>query len=313
MCKSDPTPVYSPSGDPAIKNVSAQIEKDPKNHSLYYSRAKLYYDIGMYAPAIEDLNKAISLDSTNADYHHLTADCYLEDGQSKKAIEALNRLLIQQPDRIPTLLKLSEYYLILKQYNDSFKTLDKVLKKDPTNAEAFFMMGMNLKESGDTTRAINAFQSATENDPELVDAWINLGNLYAIKNSPKAMQFYDNAIRVDSSNTNSLYCKAYYLQSKKNYDEALAAYQHIIDIDPHFNDAYFNSGIIYLQKDSLKKAYDNFNIATKNDPQLTVAYYYRAQSLELMGKKDEARKDYEQVLKMDPNFVRASAALNSLN
>ena len=74
------------------------------------------------------------------------------------------------------------------------ETIDNILKLDPQNAEAYFMFGMNFKEQEDLERSINSFQTAVEFDPDLVDAWINLGALHAQLGNEIAIKYFDNAI-----------------------------------------------------------------------------------------------------------------------
>ena len=87
----------------------------------------------------------------------------------------MERAVALYPQRIATLLKLSEVQLILKQHNTALETIDRILRIDPQNPEAYFMFGMIFKEMGDTARAVNSFQEAVELDADLIDAWINLG------------------------------------------------------------------------------------------------------------------------------------------
>ena len=61
--------------------------------------------------------------------------------------------------------------------------------------------------------------------------------------------------------------------------------------------------------DSLGKALNNFEIATKVDPTEAVYYYYRGFVKEKMGRKDEAKQDYEQALKFDSKLEQAKSAL----
>ena len=43
-----------------------------------------------------------------------------------------------------------------------------------------------------------------------------------------------------------------------------------------------------------------------------MAYYYRGLVQEQTGNIEAAKKDYQQALKLNPEFVRASEALNGL-
>lgn len=299
----------APTGNPAIDNLSAQILKDSMNAELYAQRGALYYENDGYDFAIRDLQRALLLDSVKAEYHHLLADVYLDYFQSRLALKTMERAALLHPERIPTLLKLCEVQYILKQYENSMKTIDRILKIDPQTADAFFMFGMNFKEMGDTVRAINSFQSAVELDPDLTDAWINLGQLHAAIKSKMAVRFFDNAIRVDPKNPVALHAKAEYLTAKNDLAGAIALYKEINTADPQYEDGYFNAGLLYMELDSFNQAYQQFDLTLKVSPTYIKAYAFRALAAESLGKPEQAKSDYEQALRMAPDYELAKEGL----
>ncbi|MCB0547762.1 MAG: tetratricopeptide repeat protein [Phaeodactylibacter sp.] len=299
-------------GNPAIDGLSAEISENPNDAGLYAERGRLFYENDGFDEAIRDLNKALTLDSTNVDYMHLLADVYLDYFQSRRALKTMERAAELYPERIPTLLKLSEFQLILKQYEGSMKTIDRILKIDPQSADAYFMFGMNFKERGDTVRAINSFQKAVEFNSDLVDGWIQLGQLYAAIGDPLAMRYFDNAIRVAPENIYALHSRADYLSDVGNLAEAVEMYRRISRIDPQYEEAYFNSGLIYMDLDSIEQARRQFDIAIKTSPTHIRAYYYRGLAQEMLGNTAAAKADYEQALRMAPNYEKAQEALDRI-
>lgn len=299
----------SATGNPAIDGLSAEIAQNPKDAELYAERGRLFYENDGYDEAISDMNKALSLDSTNVEYMHLLADVYMDYFQSRRALKTMERAAELYPERIPTLLKLSELQMILKQHEESMKTIDRILKLDPQNAEAYFMFGMNFKERGDTVRSINSFQKAVELNSDLVDGWINLGQLYASIGDPLAMRYFDNAIRVAPENIYALHARADYLSDIGKLPEAIEMYRRISRVDPQYEEAYFNSGLIYLDMDSIEQARGQFDIAIETSPTHIRAYYYRGLAQEMLGNAAAAKADYEQALKMAPNYENAQEGL----
>ncbi|PHN01714.1 tetratricopeptide repeat protein [Flavilitoribacter nigricans] len=303
------------SGDPAIDDVSALIAQRGDDHSLYAKRAELYYEKEGYDEAIQDLQRALSIDSTNVVYHHMLADVYMDYFRSRLALRTMERAAALYPERIPTLLKLSEFQYILKQYEASFSTLDKVLKLEPRNPDAFFMMGMNLKETGDTTRAINSFQTAVEIEPAMVDGWISLGQLHASIGSPLAERYFNNAIDEAPPGPGAiipLHAKADYLRDQGELEAAKALYKQINRLDRQYEEGYFNTGVIYLKQDSIEKAYEHFNIAVEVYPLYIKGYYYRGLTAELLGNTGQAKADYQHALNLAPDYTEAQQGLARL-
>lgn len=304
--------VLPPVGNPAIDGVSQKIAQNPNDASLYAARGELFYQNDGFDEAITDLTKALTLDSLNVDYHHLLADIYLDYFKSRLALKTMERAVALYPERIPTLLKLSEFQHILTQYDASMQTIDKIMKIDPQNAEGYFMFGRNFREMGDTVRAINSFQSAVENDPGLVEAWIYLGQLYEGIGDPLAARYYDNALEVAPDNILGLHAKADYLRNQNDLNGAIELYKKITVLDYHYEPAYYNAGLLYLEMDSIDQAYEQFDLTIKTSPIHIRGYFYRGYCSELKGDIEAARTDYEQALKMKPDYDRAIEGMNRL-
>lgn len=316
-CKQETTISKAPeiafeTDDPVLSGLSQSIVAYPNNSDAYFERAKILSDREVYDSAIKDLSKAISIDSSKSEYFHLLSDVYLDYYKSGEALDVMEKVVVKFPNRIPSLLKLAELQLILKQYDASFFTVQKIMNQDKQNAEGFFMLGMIYRAQGDKDRAINSFQSAVELDPEIVDAWIILGDLFADKDFKIAERYYDNAIRLDPENLQAYHAKAFYLQNSNRVSEAIDIYKEINSRDPQYTDAYLNTGILYLDQDSLAQAYEHFDILVKIDPQNYLGYYYRGITRMFNGDKAGAKADLQQTLKFNPSFEKAEIALKEL-
>ncbi|MDO8366397.1 MAG: tetratricopeptide repeat protein [Saprospiraceae bacterium] len=298
-------------GDPQLNDLTAQLEKDPKNDTLLYLRAATYYKLDAFDEAMADLEKAMKRDSMQPAYYHLLADVlldYARPNDSRRAIEVLRLASERFPDRIPTLLKLSEFQLIVRKHNDALATLDKVLQRDPQNAEAFYMAGRVALDKGDTTNAVASLQKSVKIDADNADAWFFLGRIFSLRNNPVALQYFDNALRVDSSYLEAQEFKAAFYKRRGQFDKAFEIYKDLVLRDPDYANAYFDMGVIYLELDSFTKAYENFNIATKVDPIFVKAYLYRGIASEKLGNLDAALADYKQASGMSPEYQEAQEA-----
>lgn len=297
--------------DPQLTKLTEMLKEDPNNDTLLYLRATTYYKLDAYDEAMADLEHAMRQDSMQPVYYHLLADVlldYARPNDSRRAIEVLKLAAQRFPDRIPTLLKLSEFQLIVRKHNDALATLDKVLQRDPQNAEAFYMAGRVALDKGDTTNAVASLQRSVKIDADNADAWFFLGRIYSARNNAVAVQFFDNALRVDSTYLEAQEFKAAFFKRRGQFDQAFKIYQDLVLRDPDYAEAYFDMGMIYLELDSFSKAYSNFDIATKVDPIFVKAYLYRGVTSEKMGNLDAALADYKQASGMSPEYQEAQEA-----
>ncbi len=318
-CKNEPThsdDSSTPSemgktGNPTIDNISEKIKKHPDDVSLYVARAQAFYRLEGYDEAILDMNHAIKMDTTQYEYFLFLSDILLDYNRSKDAIRVVNAAVHRFPDNTKCLLKQAEIYYMLKQYQQSTAALNALLLRDNQNAQAFFLFGQNFKELGDTTRAIKSYQQAVDLDPDIIDAWINLGNLWSDKGPSIARKYYETAISIDTTNVYALNSYALFLGNQDKLQQSIDVYKKIARIDPQFSDGFFNAGIMYLTMDSVKQANRQFDLAVKTNPTFAKAYYYRGYTFERMDVLDKAKANYEQALKFDPNLQRAKDALEA--
>ncbi|MBK9255793.1 MAG: tetratricopeptide repeat protein [Saprospiraceae bacterium] len=301
------------SGDPEIDRLTLELQKNDKDPKLYAMRGTKYYEKESFDNAIVDFKQAIRLDSLNPIYYHQLADTYLDYYNSKDAIGTLLQVLQMYPERIPTLLKLAEFKHIVEDYDGSILTLNEVVRLDPQNAESYFMLGMNFRALGDRERAINSFQTAVENDSQLTDAWLILGDLYEEKKDPKALKYYESAILSNPNSMEALHSKAFYLQNHGKIQEAKQIYRDIILQDKNYEAAYLNSGVLYMEQDSLDLAYEQFNILAGVNPKNYMGFYMRAQVEEKRGKPEAAKRDYESAYNLNPKDEKLTEALNNIN
>lgn len=299
-------------GNPAIDQLSIAIGQNPEDGSLYAARGEQFYLNESYDEALTDLEQAVSLAPDVITYRHLLADIYLDYYKSRQALETMEACVEKFPKDRLSRLKLAEFQLILKMHESSIATLDQLEIIDPQLADVFFMRGLNLKELGQTDEAITNFQKAVQLDASLVDAWINLGQLFTLKEDPIARKYFDTAIEIAPGSMEPMHAKAFYLQEINELQASVDLFQEMGQLNPQYDDAFYNAGLILLDLDSLQEAYNQFDIAVQTRPMEAKYYYFRGVASELMGQLGKASKDYEQCLIFDSEFASATEGLERL-
>lgn len=248
-----------------IVKISEAIDIDSENPHLYYERARLFYQSGGYEEALKDIYFAIEKKDDQPEYFHLLADILLDYYRSEEALKVLEEAMVKFERDELTFLKYAEFNFLLKQYTKSLEVLNQLIIKKPNESEAYFMSGLNYRELQDTANAIRAFQKSIDLNPELIDGWINIGQLYGSLKDPKAKQYFESGLRIQPDNISLLHAKAYYLQSVDEIQESIEVFQQIIQIDPYYTPSYFNSGLLYLDLKEYQNAIDQFSIAIKTE------------------------------------------------
>lgn len=296
-----------------LENLNEMIDSEPLNSQLRYERAELFNERGNYETAIEDLRVAILRDSLVPKYYTLLSDVFLNSNNSSKALLTAKTALDLFPENEEVLMKTANVQMILKQNQESIFTINELLRIKPNSPKAYFLLGLNFRGLGDEQRAINSFQTATEMDNSMVDAWIILGKIFEAKKQPIAERYFSAAVEVAPDNLFALHNKAYYLQNNGKEAEAMDLYTILLEKDSTYSDAHLNLGVLNLEQDSLTKAYGHFNsMVTMNNKDLR-GLYFRAYTLSAMGKKTAAITDLKSILKIDSTDQKAIQLLKSID
>lgn len=297
-----------------LTRLSDAIIKNPKLTAPYLDRAVFYAHDGKYNEALADINTALDLNDKEPAIYLALSEVYLYSGKTQRALDALKKAAELDPQNAMVDVKAAKVYLTMSDYNQTFNSLRKALSKDPDNAEAFFLSGLANEEMGDTLKAIDNYQAAVSKDNKNYDALKQLGIIFSIRHNPLAIDYLRNAASLRPESPDALYILGMHYQENNDPDKALSVYQEILQIDSTFKLAHYNTGYIYLvYKNEYTNAIDAFSRALKLDPEYTDALYNRGYSKELAGMIEDARKDYQQVLRMKVNDDKAIEGLNRLD
>jgi tetratricopeptide (TPR) repeat protein len=298
---------------PELKALNAQLLNDPSNPELYNKRSQLYIQYKQFEEAVGDAKRAIRLDSSVAAYFITLADVYFAQNQTRSTKEVLERTVTKFPENTDALMKLSELYFIVKQYQKAIENINKALKINENIARAYYLKGSIYRESGDTSRAVSSLETATEQDNNMVDAFYDLGVIYAARKNPLAFEYFNNTLRINPTYADAIYAKGKLLQDIGKYDEAIETYEFLLKTDNTYNQANYNIGAIYLDvKKEYKKAIEYFTQAVNLNNNWTAAYFARGYSYARLGDKQMAINDYRKCLQIDENYSDAIIGMREL-
>jgi len=115
-------------------------------------------------------------------------------------------------------------------------------------AWVWFERGLRLEQANDHPAARDAYQRAVEADPQLSDAYINLGRLaHEAGDPPEAVRLYHLALEASPDDPIGHYNLALALEDLPNPGAAVAHYRRAVTLDPVFADAHFNLGRLLEQ------------------------------------------------------------------
>ena len=164
--------------------------------------------------------------------------------------------------------------------------LEKSATKD-VQAYDFYIRGREYFQQlhrRSTKYAIDMFSQAIKKDPGYALAYAGLADSYA-----------------------HLYM--YYDRDKENLDQALAASQKALELDPELAEAHVSRGIVISQNMEYEEAEKEFETAIRLNPKLFDAYYLYGRTLRVQGKHKQAARLFEQASQVRPEDYQAPTFL----
>lgn len=189
-------------------------------------------------------------------------------------------------------------YVLLNDYPDAIRWLEKAVQEDPKNAEAAYHLGRACYTQNWFDRALAAFQQALRIDPRYGKAENNLGLTWAALNRlDLAEDAYRKAIRMDQVNgkaSEQPYINlAELLINHNRIEEALAMLNAAKGIEPRSEQIEQLRGRALLAGNKLAEAEAAFRAAVEMQPGNGVYHYQLGRVLKREGREGEAKQEFE--------------------
>ncbi len=124
--------------------------------------------------------------------------------------------------------------------------------------------------------------------------WLDTGNdLYKAKRYQEALAAYEQGLQLDPKSAVAHASKGSILFTLNRYQEALAVYEQALRLDPSNADIYYNKGRMLQNLKRYELALTSLEQALRLDPNLASAHYNKGLVLEHLGRGREARQAYD--------------------
>ena len=273
--------IYSESGNhtEAIAAHQRYVALAPDEANAYDSLGLSYQWSGDYAKAIENYNRALELDASfEIALIHL-ANTRFQIGQYGEAIKTYRRYIEVAPsenERARGWEAIAHVYLKKQDLAAAEKAVNEVLKNNKNTVWSAYVVA---SAKGDTVR--------TENLEKLVFVKQNTSN----RGARNKQRF-------------ELFSRGYIAMQKGQTDEAITNFQATIEREPpiwnieSFEDCLANA---YLKLDRFDEAIAEYRRILQLNPNYPLAHFHLAQAFQRKGLDDEARQSYRTFLQIWQN------------
>lgn len=177
-------------------------------------------------------------------------------------------------------------------------------KAQPGEVIAWANLGMAYKMSGQTAKAIDAYQQAIRIKPDFAEAWFGLGNTYVeIKQAAKAINAYQQSIHIKPDDAEAWYNLGVCLHESGQLTEAIEAYQQVVHFKPDFVQAWYNLGASYIDTKQYAKAIEAYQQAIRITPDYADAWYNLGIAYKNSGQTGKVTEVYNRLNALNKNMA----------
>lgn len=291
----------------AVDCYKKALLANPKNRDVL---VKLATVIQTFFPddieeAIDCYNKLLEIEEDNAQIYYELGHLYLAKQDKLHAISAFKLALDKDFENPFYNNSLAYAFVQAELYDDAIEYYQKAIKFNPDKqwtaivCQALGSIYYHVKENYEA--AIASFQAGIILDPENSEIFMSLGDVYMAENDlDKAIRAYCDSISINSEDYRA-YSKAGLALWEKDYlEEAIVSYHRAIELNPNYDIAQNNLGVIYL--DGLGTPDESlyyFKSAIEVNPNYTLAYFNAGRALQAMNENEEAASYYQMAMDLN--------------
>jgi tetratricopeptide (TPR) repeat protein len=204
-------------------------------------------------------------------------------------------------------------YVLLNDYVDAIRWLERAVEFDPKNKDAWYYLGRAYYTRARLAEARKAFRSVLDLDPHSVKAENNVGLLFETEGQPAAaMEAYRNAIAWQEQNPH-LNEQPYVnlgnlLMEQGQMSDAAGPLEKAAKLAP--NNAYcrLTLGVYLLKSGQLERAQQELEAATRLDPNNAAAHYQLGRLYKQTHQLDRAKAEFERTAQLQSRAVGSQTA-----
>src|SRR5512143_3844744 len=176
-----------------------------------------------------------------------------------------------------------------------------------------FSAAVELQSAGKLDEAIAAYKALLEANPDVPEAYLNLGSMYATKKDNAAAEAaYQKALELRPGFTDAATSLARLYQAMGQGEKALAVMDQATSANPADAKSQYSRGLVLMQGGKTEDAVKAFEAASTADPTMADAFYWLGSQLLNLGRTDEAAAAYEKYLALNPGNPQQVAAAQGI-
>ena len=225
--------------------------------------------------ALKNKNKIVPIPKSELQ----SAVSFVTNGKITEALKIVEPLIEKYPNESILFNIRGVCNKAKNEFKDAVNDFNQAVLIKPDYAEAFYNLGVTLREMGDSQNAINAYQEALKHNNHYPKAHNNLGQIFLVIG---------------------------------NLDSAIDHLEWAAALQPEFADAHNNLGSAYLGNNRVSDAIESYKKAVTLNPNFSISFNNLGIGYQRLGEEALAAENFENAIAISPNYATAHHNLSSV-
>lgn len=293
----------------AVELLDRLIGEFSDSDEVYNLRGVVSYRKNMYSEAIEYFNKAIAINPSNVWYYNNRAMSYMGDNQYLEGIEDINKAIGFGDKTACLYLNRGHLNSSLGNTTRAIEDFSTAIMMDESYADAYCDRGTEYLKIGDYNAALNDFERAVSINPNDPNTWCNRGTVFYLqKNYTKAFDDYTRCLNLKPDIVIAYHNRGISLFCLGRYSEAIVDFDLRNHLEPN-SVAYLTKGMCSANLGNIAEAIESFDESIRLNNNNLRAHLFKAELCYGLKRFEDAKKEYMEVLRINPTNKKARTYL----
>lgn len=243
----------------ALKRFQLIVRMEPASFADQFNLAIAFINAGRLQPAVQVLQSLTSQYPDEPKIFSVLGSLYEATGNDSKALSAYSTAVRLDPSNADRYLTYTRLLMNLDRYEEATKVLDQGMKHTPDDYALNLRLGAIDMAEGQLTRARAAFQKAVDENPEIPLGYYAVAQCYMREGKDmEASQLLSKAQDKLGPSSMLEYLYGLTLVHMSKTQEAIAAFQKSIALNPKAAASHYELGILYSRAGDLQLARSEF-------------------------------------------------------
>ncbi len=290
----------------AVDELERRVRHNPEDVEALANLGTAYYGVGRIEDALKTLDLALKTDSNMATAYTNRARIFLDLGKLEMAVRDCTQTIRIDNHNKHTFNYRGIAYTRLNQLDKALGDFNQALALDDRFGAAYLNRGLAYNARSRFAEAKEDFEAYyLLGDRDNFELWLGWGTaLLGIGNYKEAIEKLSHAILYEHPAVASAYSKRGYaylqLGDPAYYERARDDCQTAIEKDSKLLEASDNLGLLETRLNRLDRAVQIYQNVLQQNPNRYTTRYNLAMAYYRLGKLDEARREFETILKVAP-------------